>query len=137
MKTELKTMGTVTLNRDDLTKLISDYLKTSNHLATRKITFVKETVIAEVETEEKEKTVFKKGAKLNKGLFPKLREYFKYEQQRKHANVKFTELWEVVRTEFPHMSEERLQMYLHDKRQLPDISYDKNKNLIYLKNGSY
>lgn len=143
MKQTFKTVGTVTLDRNDLMQVIKDYLQRNNKLTTRKMNFTEDGLVeAQVESEglpgmTVSNLPHKKGAKLNKGLFPMLREYFKSEMKRQKTNLKFSDLWELVHVQFPNMTEEKMRIYLHDKRQLPAISYDKNKELIYLKHGAY
>lgn len=59
----------------------------------------------------------------NRGVFKFLREYFTAERKSGARTITFVEIFKVLKEEFPDITDEKVNIYLQDKRQLPMITY--------------
>lgn len=142
MKKSLNIVGTVELDRSEITQAIKEFLTKEGLTLNKAIYKVEGTSLAAVkvdvsrkEGEQKQLLINpKKGAKLNLGIFPSLKKFFDYERSKKNKYVKFEELFKLVKAEFPYMDENKLRIYIRDQRQLPGIKYDNSKKLIEIEN---
>jgi len=74
----------------------------------------------------------KKHSKVNLGLFHALKLYFSSEKARGTKTIGFKDLYELIKTQFPDLEEERLQTYLYDRKQLKEIAFSKNQGITLL-----
>lgn len=129
MVKEFKMQGKVTLDRVELTQAIKEYVMSKEQLTTNKFHWLADgSVQLEVESRQ-DKPVMKKNQIVNKGFFPAVRTYLD-SALRLSNKVTFADLMEIVKVEFPAMDEKRLNIYLHDRRQLPNIAYDSTARVI-------
>lgn len=151
MKTELKTQGTVELNRVEVTEAIRAYLKDKHHFNLTKAMYqikgnildtVKIDVTSEVAGEAGMAVVspkslsvtgrLKKHARVNMGIFDRLRELFKGEKEQKTKELAFDSVFKQVKAWYPTITEKKLQIYLYDRRQLPGMGFSKVTGIIAL-----
>jgi len=66
----------------------------------------------------------------NIGVFKFIREYLADETKKGKKKISFDEMNEQVKFSFPNMSDEKLNVYLYDKRMLPNVKFNKPKNEI-------
>lgn len=152
MKQELTVSGRIELTRQELTQVVKDFIANKHKLNVTRAIYLSDSkdamkgVVLDVVQEPQEKLphkfpekkmIVKRKAKggskrINKGIFPFLREYFDDCRKRKVKILKFGDLYKDVRDLFPHMEEKRLSLYLYDVRQLKGIKYKSEDNTIHL-----
>lgn len=79
-----------------------------------------------------------KGTRNNKGGFKRknlglnawLKDYFKEEKSKGNKEIPFEKLLNDVHFKFIDLERDRLSMYLHDKRMLPNIRYKKAEGIV-------
>lgn len=158
MERNLTLSGKVKLTRKELSMAVHDYLKNQNlNLKSKRLIYdvdgkknvlngVVIDVYQEIESddipdiggkmiepkESKQRNVKPGWKRKNVGIFKHLRELF--DQQKKTGNkaMDFTTVFEDVKANFPTMNKKRLDVYLHDRRQLPGIKYSSKLKEINL-----
>lgn len=78
-------------------------------------------------TKRKNKGGFKRR---NLGLFSYLKDYFKDEKAKGNKELTFDEVLNNVHFKYVDLERERLAMYLHDKRMLPNVRYSKKEGKV-------
>jgi hypothetical protein len=92
------------------------------------------------DSDKKEKTVIQpvppvahtKYEKVNTGLYTRLRLLFESEFKRGARVLKFEDVYELAKSEYPTLTVERLGLYLRDWRQFKKIQYVQAKGEILL-----
>lgn len=74
----------------------------------------------------------RKYQRKNIGINKDLRVYFESEKKKGTKEIKFYDLYAVVKAVHPGMNERLLGLYLYNKKQLPGIEYDSIKKVIKL-----
>lgn len=130
-------------NRADVYKAIAGYLSDKHQLTTDKVIYQNGKIIVEARngggvilpaTKVERNRVAPEGhRKENRGVFESLREYFDEERQQKRKEIPFTEVLETMQFLFPKLTTRRLQIYLHDKRQLKGVDYKAKRGTVILK----
>lgn len=75
---------------------------------------------------------FKKHQKVNTGLFTVLKQWFAEERLAGTKEIPFHTVQQKLKANYPHLDQERLSLYLYDRRQLPDIRYKKAEGVVKL-----
>lgn len=155
MKTELKTQGTVVLDRVEVTEAIRSYLKDKHQFDLTKAMYqtkgnTLDAVTIDVVKNEgpggrelavvspaSSKSVsvtkrLKKHARVNMGIFDRLRDLFKSEKAGGSKQLAFDSVYRQVKEWYPTISEKKLQVYLYDRRQLPGMGFSKVTGIIDL-----
>jgi hypothetical protein len=139
MKQFLNTIGTVELDRTEITQAIREFLDRKGLTLKKAFYKVENNTVSIVRVDVSQETTgatlpqqYKKGAKLNIGIFSALKRFIEFHRQRNNTTIKFDELYELVKTEFPHMDENKLRIYIRDPRQLQGIKYDNSKRVVEL-----
>jgi len=68
----------------------------------------------------------------NLGIFKFLKEHFEQAAEKKERVIKFDDLFATVKLEFKSIDKDRLAMYLHDKRMLPNIKFYKRDGNVLI-----
>lgn len=69
----------------------------------------------------------------NVGIFKYIQEYFGDEKKKGKKELSFDDVFSMVKFAFPTMDEQRLAVYLHDKRMLPNVNFSKKDNRVQIK----
>jgi hypothetical protein len=142
MKQFLNTIGTVELDRTEITQAIREFLDRKGLTLRKALYKIENNTVSLVKVDVSQETKgtpnillsqhYKKGAKLNIGIFAALKRYIEFHRQKNNTTIKFDELYELVKTEFPHMDENKLRIYIRDPRQLQGIKYDNSRRIVEL-----
>jgi hypothetical protein len=141
MKQFLNTIGTVELDRTEITQAIREFLDRKGLTLRKAMYKIENNTISLVKVDVSQESggsvpntpqIYKKGAKLNIGIFAALKKYIEFHRQKNNTTIKFDELFELVKTEFPHMDENKLRIYIRDPRQLQGIKYDNSRRVVEL-----
>lgn len=160
MKTELRTQGSAELNRLELTEILRDYLKERHNFNLTKATYkvdghsnvtgvVMDVVKTENDAQVEDRNMafvspasatthligkrLKKHQRVNMGIFNNLRLHFESERKKGTKQIPFNDLFALVRTQYPTIKEEKLSIYLYDKRQLPGIEFSRVEGIVKIK----
>lgn len=68
----------------------------------------------------------------NVGIFRHLRELFDEQKKEGNLTMDFETIFEDVKNHFPTMNRTKLNVYLHDRRQLPNIKYSSKAKEVNL-----
>ena len=147
MKTNIQITGTVELSKKDLLEAINQHLQSTQNLSVKRIQYTNgmDTILCEVyqeigddevqmkflnKTPEKRKT----GGYKKKyfGFFDTARTIFDEQRKAKRKQITLDDFVAEVQFHFPGMEKTRVAQYLHDKRQLKNVSYDSSKKIITL-----
>jgi hypothetical protein len=122
-----------------LTSAIDAWLSTKHNLSSVRIRYHKDTggisrAVADVKQKVNTGTVTKFAddpkatrkngggfSRKNTGIFKFLKDYLDTERARGVHKVTLKDVKEIVMSNFPHMTDNYLSIYLHDRRMLPDI----------------
>jgi len=135
------------LNNKKLSDAIDKYLSSRHNYSTVRVRYhedkgaVRQAVV-DVKTHDKGITKFSDDQKKlrendggfrreNLGIFKFLKELFGEAAEKKERVIRFEDLYATVKLEYKKMEKDRLAMYLHDKRMLPNIKfYKRDGNII-------
>lgn len=154
MEQNLTLSGRVKLSRKELGMAVNDWLKSKN-LKTKRLIYeidknalqgvvvdvyqdVKKGNVPDIgsklepETEEKERQTSSGWKRKNTGVFKYLRELFDDEKKKGTKAMAFADVYENVKFSFPAMNKKKLDVYLHDRRQLPGVKYSSKAKEINL-----
>ncbi len=158
MKSVLNITGRVELSREEVTIAIFEWLKRNHPYKPTKVVYLPSTekfvgCVIEVTQEEAEQSFdipkFGKEPKKerendggftrrNIGVFDTIRsilnDAFKgKEKDQAHAIVKFEDILKEVIFQHPGMDKQKMGVYLHDKRQLPNTDFSGRMGVITIK----
>ena len=130
-------------NRSEVFKAITGYLSENHNLTTDKVIYQNGKIIVEArngaglpvvkEPVERNRVAPEGHRKVNKGVFQSLREYLDDERKKKRKEIEFDEVLKDMQFFFPKLTARRLQIYLHDKRQLKGVDYSAKRGTVILK----
>lgn len=132
--------GLLKRHKAEVFKAITGYLQDQHELKTDKLIYENGKVIVEARNGGglaikvgRIRAVPEGHKKQNKGIFQQLREYFDDERKKKRKEIPFDEVLKDMQFFFPKLDERKLQIYLHDKRQLKNIDYKAKRGTVILK----
>jgi hypothetical protein len=130
-------------NREEVFKAITGYLSDNHNLTTDKVIYQNGKIIVEArngaglpvvkQVAERTRVAPEGHTKVNKGVFQSLREYLDDERKNKRKEIPFDEVLKDMQFFFPKLTARRLQIYLHDKRQLKGVDYKAKRGTVILK----
>lgn len=152
MKTDLQVSGRAELTHDDVTKAIIEYLANHFNYKVDKVIYPNQviTAIAEIsgtttpreavpcfEVKEKQQRDSVYGRIIeNVGVYDTIRSILNdhfIKNDRKETLVQYKDLREDVLFFHPKMNDEKLRVYLHDRRQLPNVEWSMKNNHIVVR----
>lgn len=127
-------------HKTEVFKAITGYLEDTHQLKTDKLIFQNGKVIVEARNGGglavqvgRIRAIPEGHKKTNKGIFKNLREYFDDERKKKRKEIPFEEVLKDMQFFYPKLDARKLQIYLHDKRQLKNIDYKAKRGTVILK----
>lgn len=127
-------------NKAQVFKAITGYLQDTHQLQADKLIYQNGKIIVEARNGGgltvkvgRIRAVPEGHKKHNKGIFKNLREYFEDERKKKRKEIPFDEVLKDMQFFFPKLDARKLQIYLHDKRQLKNIDYTAKRGTVILK----
>lgn len=132
-------------HRADVTKAVSNYMSTEHSMRADRIVYENGRVLVHahsgdqplsavvVDEPARERNTPGGHVKPNVGIFQFLREYFRDSKLNKVREVPFEDLLARAQRDFPKLVKRRLQIYLHDTRQLKGVDYDARRGTVILK----
>ncbi len=152
MKETLTLSGQVQVSRQEITQALNEWLLRTKKLKVNRAIYVTrdntvDSAVLEVRQElavdrtipefslpkeEKTRNMSKGWTRRNVGVFQTIREFIQEYKDKKLKSVTLEELLKDVQYFQPHMTRNRLSIYIRDKRQLPGINYDsKTKEVTF------